>query len=52
MEKTIEAWKDSGAAPRLGEGPVVLKGANHRTLLAGVLYATTIIAVLMIVSRL
>jgi hypothetical protein len=52
MDRTIEGWKDNGAPQRGGDGQVALKVVNHRTLLVGVLYATTIIVVLMIVSRL
>lgn len=52
MEKTMESWKREGAAERPGVGQVALKTLSHHTLLVGVLYATTIIVVLMIVSRL
>jgi len=52
MERTIEARNGEVAAPRPGESQVALKVVSHHTLLVGVLYATTIIVVLMIVARL
>lgn len=52
MEKTTEARRDVGPAHRPGESQVALKAVSHQTLCLGVLYATTIIVVLMIVSRL
>jgi len=52
MERTIESWKDDREAKGPGESQVVLKAVSHNTLLIGGLYATTIIVVLMIVSRL
>ena len=52
MERTTEARRDQDPAWRPGESHVALKAVSHHTLGLGVLYATTIIVVLMIVSRL
>lgn len=52
MERTLENWEDKGVAQRPGANQVAPKAVSHRTLLAGVLYAATIIIVLMIVTRL
>jgi hypothetical protein len=48
MERIIEAWRNEAGAVQPVEGKV----AGHRILLLGVLYAATIIVILMIVSRL
>jgi hypothetical protein len=52
MERTIEAWEKEGGAFQSVDFKVAQKPASHRTLMEGVLYAITIIAVLTIVSRL
>jgi hypothetical protein len=52
MERTLENWEDKGVAQGPGASQVALKAVSHRTLLVGVLYATTIIVVLMIVTKL
>jgi len=48
MGKTIETPENEGGAGQPGAG----KAASHRTLLVGMMYATTIVVVLMIVSKL
>jgi hypothetical protein len=48
MKKTIETRENEGGAGQ----PGARKAASHRTLLVGMMYASTIVVVLMIVSKL
>jgi hypothetical protein len=48
MGKMSEVWENEGGASH----PAERKSTSHMTLLTGVLYAATVIAVLVFVSRL
>jgi hypothetical protein len=52
MERTITAWENEGGARQSGEHRGARKAASHRILIDGALYLITIVAVLLIVSRL
>jgi hypothetical protein len=52
MSKAIGAWKGDEVAFRWVVSQVTLNSSRHRTLWIGVLYATTIVAVLAVVARL
>jgi hypothetical protein len=52
MSTAIEVWEGDGGAHRLAAPKIVPFSEAHRTLGMGVLYAMTIIAILVFVAKL
>ena len=52
MDRAIEVWEGEGGARRWVVSQVAQKTRHHRTLWIGVLYAMTIVVVLVVVAKL